>query len=118
MISAMRPPRLARTWSARVALILPLALAEGAASGFPVAASSACIAGWAGTRSAMVARPAVTSGAIPASSRNGTTSVSGPGQCASASARAVSSNTPIPSAAARSATCTISGLKLGLPFAA
>ena len=38
---------------ARVGLIRPLALADGAASGRPDAASSACIAGWAGTRSAM-----------------------------------------------------------------
>ncbi len=55
------------TCSARVGLIDPLALAEGAASGRPVARSSACIAGWAGTRSAIVERPAVTSEAMPRS---------------------------------------------------
>ena len=34
----MRPSRLARTCAARVGLIVPLALADGAARGFPVAA--------------------------------------------------------------------------------
>ena len=47
-ISGMRPPRLARTCSARVGLIRPLALADGAASGLPTASSRSRIAGWAG----------------------------------------------------------------------
>ena len=45
MISGIRPPRLFSTCSARVGLIEPLALAEGAARGRPTARSSACIAG-------------------------------------------------------------------------
>ena len=44
----------------KLGLIEPLALAEGAASGRPTARSRACIAGWAGTRSPMVVKPAVT----------------------------------------------------------
>ena len=40
-ISGMRPPRLASTCSARVGLIRPLALAEGAASGRPTASQQA-----------------------------------------------------------------------------
>ena len=60
-ISGIRPPRLASTWSARVGLIRPLALAEGAASGLPVARAAPASPGWAGTRSAIVGRPAVTS---------------------------------------------------------
>ena len=48
MISGMRPPSEASTCAARVGLIRPLALADGAASGLPTAASSACIAGCAG----------------------------------------------------------------------
>ena len=58
--SGIRPFSDASTWLARVGLISPLALADGAASGLPHALSRACIAGWAGTRSAMVCRPAVT----------------------------------------------------------
>ena len=88
MISGIRPSRLCSTCSARVGLIEPLALAEGAASGRPVARSSACIAGCAGTRRPIVGSPAVTSDAMPASGRSGTTSVSGPGQCCSASVSA------------------------------
>jgi hypothetical protein len=114
----IRPARLAATCAARVGLIEPLALAEGAASGRPHAASKACIARCAGTRIAIVGSPAVTSEAIPASARNGSTKVSGPGQNRSARSRATASNTAIRSAAARSGTCTISGLKLGRPFAA
>ena len=75
----------AQTCSARVGLIDPLALADGAASGRPTALKRACIAGCAGTLRPIVGRPAVTSEAMPASSRSGTTSVSGPGQCSLAS---------------------------------
>ena len=59
----------------------------------------------------MVDRPAVTSEAMPASSRSGTTSVSGPGQCSAARARGFPANSPIRSAAARSGTWTISGIE-------
>ena len=97
MISGMRPPSEASTWLARVGLIRPLALADGAASGLPTASSSACIAGWAGTRSAMVGRPAVTMlGDAAHPSRSGTTSVSGPGPMLPRPAPALrSSNAPI-----------------------
>ena len=47
-------------------LIAPLALAEGAASGRPVARKRACIAGCAGTRMPMVDRPALAIDAIGA----------------------------------------------------
>ena len=53
-----------------------------------------------------------------ASARRGSTSVSGPGQKRAASARASAGKTARPSAAARSATCTMSGLKAGRPLAA
>ena len=114
----MRPSRLAQTCAARVGLILPLALAEGAASGLPVAASKARIARCAGTRTAMVSSPPVTRLAIPEPDRTGSTNVNGPGQYRPANARARSSNTANASAVCRSATCTISGLKLGRPLAA
>jgi hypothetical protein len=117
-INGIRPPRLASTCSARVGLIDPLAFADGAASGLPVACNSARIARCAGTRIAMVSSPAITSDAIPASGRNGTTRVKGPGQNASANARAAASKVAIFSAATRSGTWTINGLKLGRPLAA
>ena len=105
------------TFEVRVGLIDPLALAEGAASGRPTVSRSARITGCAGTRRPMVGNPAVTSDAIGASGFSGTTRVRGPGQCSSASFRATSSNTPKRSAASRSSTWTISGLKLGRPLA-
>jgi len=116
-IKPIRSPRLARTWPALVALIRPLAFAEGAARGRPQAANSACIAGCADMRRAIVGSPAVTSGAMPDLSRCGRTKVSGPGQKRSARLRAIASNSPIVSACASDATWTISGLKLGRPFA-
>ena len=103
-INGTASPRLAATWPARVGLIPPLRFADGAASGLPVAASSARIARCAGTRTATVSSPAVTGAAIPAVARNGSTNVSGPGQNAAARARAASSTTAIRSAAARSST--------------
>ena len=102
----------------RVGLIDPLALAEGAAKGRPQALSNACIAGCAGTRRAMVCKPAVTRLAIAASARWGTTRVKGPGQYFKASSRAWSLNCPTRSALAKSGRCTISGLKAGRPLAA
>ena len=97
-ISGIRPPRLARTCSARVGLILPLALADGAASGRRVASRRSRIAGWAGQRTATVASPAVTIGATGAPSPSGSTSVSGPGQKRVARSRAAFSNFAISSA--------------------
>ena len=117
-INGTFPPRLLATCAAVVGEIPPLALAEGAAKGRPDAAINPCIARCRGTRTAIVANPAVTSEAIPESPLTGSTNVNGPGQNAAASARASASNTAIRSAAARSATCTISGLKLGRPLAA
>jgi len=101
MIRGIRPPRLLRTCSARVGLIEPLALADGAASGRLQARSSACIAGWSGTRRPTLGRPAVTSEAISASGRSGTTRVSGPGQCSRESATASAPNSPIRCAVSR-----------------
>ena len=112
------PPRLANTCSARVGLIDPLALADGAARGLPLSRIRLSIAGWAGMRSAMVARPPVTRGAMLLSARSGRTIVSGPGQNAFANMSAVRFNVAIRSAMPRSATWTISGLNPGRPFAA
>ena len=83
---------------------------EGAASGPPKASSRRRASGCAGTRTATVGRPAVAASASPASGRRGSTSVSGPGQKRSASARASDVKTASASAAPRPATCTISGL--------
>ena len=116
--SSAAAPRLATTCAARVGLMPLLRFAEGAASGRSAASISARIARCAGTRIATVSSPAVTSDAIGAPSRSGSTSVNGPGQKASASAAAVASNTASRSASARSGTWTISGLKLGRPLAA
>src|SRR3989344_3587704 len=115
---AIRPSSVASTWLALVGLTPPLALALGAASGAPLAASSACIARCPGTRSAIVSSPAVAMLATGQPAVRGTTKVSGPGQKRAASARSTLPNTPSFSAAERSGTCTISGLKSGRPFAA
>jgi len=69
-------------------------------------------------RTAIVSRPAVANSATGQSSVFGSTKVSGPGHNAAASAPAAASNFPSRCAAARSATCTISGLNVGRPFAA
>ncbi len=76
-------PRSAATASAVVALILPEELALGAASGRPSLAISSPPKPL-GMRSAIVSSPAVTSGWMPLPDRCGSTSVSGPGQNASA----------------------------------
>src|SRR3546814_2341388 len=92
----------------------PLALAEGAASGRPLSRIRSCIAGWAGQRNAMVSRPAVTREAIGLPPFNGSTKVRGPGQKCPASRSANQEKLARDFAISRSATWTISGLKLGL----
>ena len=81
--AAIRPSSPASTCAGDVGLIRPDGLADGAATGPPNAASSARATGCAGTRTATVSSPAVTSGESPAPARSGSTSVSGPGQNAS-----------------------------------
>ncbi len=76
------------------------------------------MAGCAGTRSATVGSPAVVSAAIGAPVFNGAIIVSGPGQKAAASRTASSGRSASACAAARSDTCTISGLNEGRPLAA
>ncbi len=95
---------------------LPDGLADGAASGTPAARISSSASGWSGTRMPTVSSPAVTISLSSASGRRGSTSVSGPGQnCPPAAAPAAKTrHRPRPSA--RSATCTISGLKRGRPL--
>ena len=97
-----------------VGLTRPERLAEGAATGRPAAARSACASGWAGTRRATLAgrrgrgrRPACAGCA-------GTTRVSGPGQKASRERGAPRvEDAPPPAPPPRSARCAISGLKRG-----
>jgi hypothetical protein len=74
----MAPARSCSTCCAEVGDGRPDVFADGAASGTPAAAMSARATGWAGMRTAMVARPAVTAGAT--SGLAGSSSVSGPGQ--------------------------------------
>lgn len=93
-------------------------LADGATTAPPKACRIASATGWAGMRIATVSSPAVANSATGQSSVFGTTSVSGPGQNASASLNARASKRPIRRAAARSATWAISGLKAGRPLAA
>ena len=70
-----------------------------------------------GTRTATVDRPAVAAGRSAARAASGRTSVSGPGQNASASRSARASKAAMRRAPAASATCAISGLCAGRPFA-
>ena len=83
----------------------------------PKAASSARATGWAGARSATVDCPPVTeAGARP---DFGSTSVSGPGQKASASRSAESGTSEANTRAAlKLLKCTMSGWLVGRPFAA
>ena len=83
-ISEILPPRSASTASAVVEVMRPDELALGAASGRPKRAMSSAPKPC-GMRSAIVSRPAVTSGWMPERLASGSTSVSGPGQKASAS---------------------------------
>ena len=119
-------PNSCSTCCAVVGLTLPKRLALGAASpGTPRcsrARNTACAAGCAGLRRPIVGcRPAA---ALATPSRRGTITVSGPGQKARINAAAWSGNccrNPActkGSAAAVSATCTISGCPAGRPLAA
>ena len=92
--ASMRPSRSPSTWSASVGLTRPERLAEGAATGRPACCRSAWARGWAGTRRPTLSRPARARSEIVQVGATGTTRVSGPGQNASASCRAVSSNRP------------------------
>ena len=74
----MRPSNSSATCGAVVGLICPNRFVDGAATGEPVAASSANATGWAGTRTATVDRPELTSGTT--ASVRASTIVSGPGQ--------------------------------------
>ena len=115
-IRSSRPPRSASTACALVAVMRPDVLALGAASGLPNAAIRSC-AKPPGMRNATVSNPAETSGWIGEPALSGSTSVSGPGQKASASLREIASNSASPSAISMSATWAISGLKRGRPLA-
>jgi hypothetical protein len=100
-----------------VGLTKPEGLALGAASGSSTACRSACATGCAGTRTATVPSPAVATAETGEPGAFGSTSVSGPGQNAWASAVARSSKIASARAPTRSATCTIRGLREGRPLA-
>ena len=76
----------------------------GPAIGRSAAVSRANATGWAGTRNATPARPAQARSQVAPPARRGTTSVSGPGQKASARARAWREKIPSASAISRVAT--------------
>jgi len=116
-IIAILSPRSASTCVANVGLMRPDKLADGAAMGQPTSESRALTFSGAGTRSAIVSRPAVTKREIADGARNGTTTVSGPGQNCFASCSAVSEKAPIDCAASNVGTCAMSGLKEGRPLA-
>ena len=73
-----------------MALTLPEGLALGAATGRPASRNRAAATGWAGTRSATVPSPALTSSDRGVSARRGNTKVRAPGQNFRASLRAAS----------------------------
>ena len=81
------------------------------------ARKSACATGASGTRTPKVPSPAVTSPAMPDWGCRGATSVSGPGQKASASRASVSGRSTKSNAPSKSGTWAIRGLKLGRPLA-
>ena len=115
----MRPPRLFITWSAVVGEIAVERFALGAAMGSPAASSSEIATGCAGTRRATVGPSAAAPATTPPSpSRRTTTSVSGLGQKAAASAlgRVRPGGEPPGRSAPASATCTMSGLPGGRPL--
>ena len=117
MTRSIRPSRSASTCSARVGEIRFDEFALGAAMGWPTRSMRAASHGALGDRSATVSCPAVTRSGMMALRRR--TSVSGPGQKCSAS-RCASSGQSLVHARASGipATCTMSGLIAGLPFAA
>ena len=86
-IRSIRPARSLCTWAAVVGETWPERLAEGATTGPPKARRMSRATGCAGIRIATVSRPAVARSATAQCSVFGSTSVSGPGQNASASAR-------------------------------
>ena len=86
--------------------------------GISTALSNASATGCAGTRNASVSRPARARSQTRETGVLGTTRVSGPGQNASASFIASLLKRPSTRAAASEATCAISGLNAGRPFAA
>src|SRR5262249_10604634 len=90
---SMRSPRSASTCSAVVGDTWPDWLAEGATTGLPNAAISACAVRCAGTRTATVSSPAVARSATGQAGGFGSTSVSGPRPNAAASASAAGSKT-------------------------
>ena len=79
-IIAILSPRSASTCVAIVGLMRPDKLADGAAIGRSASDNRALTFSGAGTRSAIVSRPAVTKREIEDGARNGTTTVMGPGQ--------------------------------------
>ena len=104
------------TWAAVVGLGLPDRLADGAASGRPLAVMSARATGCDGIRIATVPSPALTLAGIRG--ERGKIMVSGPGQKASASRRAVSGIAVTSgSISSNRAICTINGLSCGRPLA-
>jgi hypothetical protein len=94
MLAVTFSPRSRATSAADVGLMRPDRVAEGAASGRPIAAISVLATGWDGTLSAMLSKPARARSETPESGRKGTMSVMGPGQNASASRRASALNKP------------------------
>ena len=84
-IRSIRPARSLCTWAAVVGETWPDRLADGATTGPPNARRMSRATGWAGTRIATVSSPAVARSATAQSAVLGSTSVSGPGQNASAS---------------------------------
>ncbi len=117
MTASIFPLSPEKTWLAVVGLTRPDGLADGAAIGPPKASSNRCATLPAGIRTATEGSPAVTSDDRPDPSRTGKTSVSGPGHSTRATAFEARSSTAISPAASKLPTCTISGLKLGRPFA-
>ena len=100
-----------------VGLGRPERLAEGATSGPPNAASTACASGWAGARTATVSSPARARSQTAAASRTGSTRVSGPGQNARRQTLGAVVEAAMRAAPPTSATWAIRGLKLGRPLA-
>ncbi len=86
-IRSIRPARSLCTCAAVVGETCPDRLAEGATTGPPNARRMSRATAWAGTRIATVSSPAVARSATGQSFVFGSTSVSGPGQNACASAR-------------------------------
>ena len=116
-IMSIFPPRSSATWRAEVGLGRPEVFAEGAAIGSPAARIRALAFGSSGSRIATVSSPPLVSRGT--ASLFGKIMVSGPGQKAAASRRALSGMFRTSgSISSTRAMWTISGLSLGRPFAA